>query len=393
MSIADPLPFEGLRVVDISQGISGPYCGTILGLQGADVVKVEPPDGDWVRLLGGGKAGLTALSIASNLGKRSISIDAKHPGGRDLILKMGADADVFIQNFRPGVVDKLGLDYRSLKAVNPRIVYVSITGFGDTGPYVYKPGTDSVLQAFTGIANNNRDESGKPLRLGIPVPDTVTAIYAAQCVGAALFARQRSGAGRHVQLSLAECCAAFQIVPIIDTALFDGKPRPPTNVPTGMFATADGYMAVLTLREDMWAGLCRSLGREDWLTDPRFCDHASRGENAAAINAAVAEIMAARTTAEWTAIFEQHDVLCGEVLDYARFQNHPQIVHMGYFGSLKQEPFHEFKVPYIPGSDRGSPLPAAPRVGEHSRDVLRSFGYEAEAIADLEGAKIVFQGD
>lgn len=385
------LPYQGLSVVDMSQGIAGPYCGAILGLQGANVIKVEPPNGDWVRLLGGGQNGLTALSIASNFGKRSISIDAKKTEGRALIQDMASRADVFIENFRPGVIKKLGLDYETLNDTNPKIIYVSITGFGESGPWVDKPGTDSVLQAFTGMALVNKDDAGTPRRLSIPIPDTVTAMYAAQAVGAALFARHRDGTGRHISLSLAECCAAFQTVPILDEAIFKGKPRPPTNVPTGMFATADGYMAVLTLRDEMWAGLCKGLGRDNWLIDPLFANHVTRGNNAKIINKAVAEILLGKTTQEWIDIFEKNDVLCGEVLDYSRFRDHPQTAHMGYFGPVHQAPFEDLSVPYLPGSARGNPVPPAPRVGEHSRLVLQSLGYTAERIAELENSQIVFQ--
>src|SRR5471032_1127570 len=208
----DERPYAGLNVLDMSQGIAGPYCAALLGQHGANVIKIEPPAGDWIRPLGGGKDGMSALAIANNLGKRSICIDAARSEGRAVILKMAERADVFVENFRPGVMAKLGLDYAAMVAVDPDLIYLSITGFGDSGPDSHKPATDSVVQAMSGMAVTNKDAAGEPRRIGLFVPDTITALYAAQCVGAALYARDRQPArdpgGRHIRLSLAECCAA-----------------------------------------------------------------------------------------------------------------------------------------------------------------------------------------
>ena len=208
--MTDSLPYAGLRVLDISQGLAGPYCAGLLGAQGAEVTKIEPPSGDWIRNAGGGKEGMTSLAIMGSAGKRSACIDATKPEGRALILKMARQADVFVQNFRPGVIERLGFAYDVLSKDNPKLVYVSITGFGGSGPDAKKPATDSVLQAFTGIARINRDADGTPRRIPFLVPDTVTGVYAAQATGAALFAAARTGRGRHVQVSLMDACAALQ---------------------------------------------------------------------------------------------------------------------------------------------------------------------------------------
>jgi crotonobetainyl-CoA:carnitine CoA-transferase CaiB-like acyl-CoA transferase len=245
------------------------------------VVKIEPPAGDWIRLTGGGKDGMSALAIVNNLGKRSICIDAARSEGRAVILKMAERADVFLENFRPGVMAKLGLDYGALAAINPHLVYLSITGFGDTGPNAHKPATDSVAQAMTGMAVANKDAASQPRRIGILVPDTITAPYAAQCAGAALYARDRqtnrSARARQILVSLAECCATFQARPIPDDFLFaDQYNKPPISVPAGVFATRDGHVVLATLRDAMWEGLCRALAREDWLAEPRYATRAAR---------------------------------------------------------------------------------------------------------------------
>lgn len=392
-----PQPYAGLNVLDLSQGIAGPYCAALLGQRGAKVIKVEPPAGDWIRLLGGGKEGMSALAVVNNLGKRSICIDATQPDGRALILKMAQGADVLVENFRPGVMDRLGLDYAALAAANPRLIYVSITGFGDSGPYAHKPATDSVLQAMTGMARVNQDAAGQPRRIGLMVPDTATAMYAAQCVGAALYARdtqpQRGGRGEHLRLSLAECCAAFQAGPILDDYLFAGQFKPPITVPAGVFATRDGHVVLATVRDAMWRGLCRALAREDWLDEPRYATAELRARAGAEINGAVATIVASRDTSAWAALFEQHDVLFAPVQDYAALRADPQIRHMGYFSETDQPPYGKLPLPYAPGSARGAPLPAAPHAGEHTREILVELGFSAEAIDAMQRAGIALPSD
>ena len=386
------LPYQDLQVLDMSQGVAGPSCGAMLGHQGAEVIKVEPPDGDWIRAMGGGRDGLTALAIVNNIGKRSICVDARQTAGRALVEKLAAKADVMIENFRPGVMQKLGLDYEALAKINPALIYLSVTGFGDAGPWVQKPGTDSVLQAFTGMAWLNREDNGTPKRIGMLVPDTISGLYATQAVSAALFARTRTGKGRHLKISLAECCAAFQSAPIIDDALFAGQAKPPVVVPSGVFATADGHMVLVSLRSDMWARLCVALGRESWLQEPRYASNELRGQHAAEINRGVAQTLATRPSKDWIEIIEKADVLCTEVQDYAQLRAHPQMRQMGYFGELPQAPYDTLPLPYLPGTPRHNAPPPAPRAGQHSREILRELGISESAIAELEASNIVVQG-
>lgn len=395
MGDTDERPYAGLNVLDMSQGIAGPYCAALLGRHGANVIKIEPPAGDWIRLMGGGKDGMSALAIVNNLGKRSICIDAAKSEGRALILKMAQRADVFVENFRPGVMAKLGLDYAPLAAINPDLVYVSITGFGESGPEAHKPATDSVVQATSGMAVINKDAAGQPRRIGILVPDNITALYAVQCVGAALYARdkhpKRGTRGKHIGVSLAECCAAFQAGPILDDFLFAGQYKPPITVPAGVFATRDGHVVLATLRDAMWEGLCRALAREDWLAEPRYATSALRGQAAEEINRETANILRHRDTREWALLFEKHDVLFAPVQTYAQLRSDPQMRHMGYFGETDQAPYGRLPMPHTPGTARTGVVPAAPRSGEHSREILAEFGYGAADIAALERAGLVTQ--
>jgi crotonobetainyl-CoA:carnitine CoA-transferase CaiB-like acyl-CoA transferase len=384
--------YAGITVLDMSQGMAGPYCSTLLGQYGANVIKVEPPQGDWIRVMGGGEPGMTPLTVVNNLGKRSICIDAAQSAGRALILKMAERADVFVENNRPGVMTKLGLDYDTLNKINPGLVYLSITGFGDSGPYANKPGTDSVVQAMTGMAVANQDAAGQPRRIGILVPDTITAMYAAQSVSAALFARaKRHGQGRHIRISLVECCVAFQAGHIVDDFLFAGQYKPPITVPAGVFATRDGQIVLVTIRDAMWEGLCRALGRVDWLAEPRYASRPLRAICADEINREVANILRSRATQEWEALFEVHDVLCARVQNYAQLRDDPQIRHMGYFGETDQPPYGKLPMPNIPGTERSAVLPAAPHSGQHSREILAEFGYSAEDIASFEQAGFIKQ--
>ncbi|MEI6724153.1 MAG: CoA transferase, partial [Betaproteobacteria bacterium] len=347
--MTDSLPYAGLRVLDISQGLAGPYCAGLLGAQGAEVTKIEPPSGDWIRNAGGGKEGMTSLAIMGSAGKRSACIDATKPEGRALILKMARQADVFVQNFRPGVIERLGFGYDVLSKDNPKLVYVSITGFGGSGPDAKKPATDSVLQAFTGIARINRDADGTPRRIPFLVPDTVTGVYAAQATGAALFAAARTGRGRHVQVSLMDACAALQTAPILDAALSDGTPPPPPTIPAGIFKTTDGYITVTSMNETMFASLLKVLDIEFLATDPRVAQMAERQKNAPLVNLEVSKRLATGTTAHWIKVLTEADVLCAEAQDYAGFRASPQAVHMGTFLSVDQPPYGPVPLPRMPG--------------------------------------------
>lgn len=385
------LPYAGLRVLDVSQGLAGPYCAGLLGMQGASVIKIEPPAGDWIRTAGGGREGMTALAVMGNPGKRSACIDATKPGGKALLLKMAKNADVFVQNFRPGVIERLGLSYDSLAADNPALVYVSITGFGPSGPEARKPATDSVLQAFTGMANVNRDADGTPRRIPFLVPDTVTGVYAAQAVGGALFARARTGRGRHVQVSLMDACAALQAAPILDALLSDGKPAGPITIPAGIFRTRNGHITVTSLNETMFVALLKVLGLEALGADPRFALQADRRTNAAALNEEVARRLAGEDSEHWLKRLSQADVLCADAVDYAGFVAAPQTVHMGTFCRVDQFPFGMLPLPRVPGGSREWPVGPSPRAGEHTLEILAEAGVPEADCAALLAAGVVRQ--
>jgi crotonobetainyl-CoA:carnitine CoA-transferase CaiB-like acyl-CoA transferase len=376
-------PYAGLIVLDLSQGIAGPYCAALLAQQGADVIKVEPPGGDWIRNAGGGREGMTPLAIAGNLGKRSIAIDAQKPAGRDLILRMAARADVVIENNRPGVIERLGLGYGAVAASNPAVVYVSITGFGPDGPDAQKAGTDSILQSLTGMAHRNRDSDGTPRRMSLLIPDTVTAVYAAQALGAALYARGRDGKGRHLKLSLFESAAAFQAAQIVENRIFAGAAPPPNTVPAGVFRTRDGHLSLSAVTEGHFRAAMRVLGLDAWIEDPRFATPAERKKHAAFVNQEVGRRLAEHTTAHWVEKLAAADALFAEIADYPAFVASPQARHLGVFAALAQAPYGELPVPRMPGADPAWPLRPAPHAGENGEEILRELGLEEQTITEL----------
>ena len=245
MSATDnDLPFEGLKVLDLSQGIAGPYCGMHLARNGADVIKVEPPGaGCWSRLLGKHTGDQTAHSVIVNRAKRSLAIDLKTAEGMDIVQKLAAECDVLIQNYRVGKIDKFKLDYASVQKTNPNIIYLSITGFGAIGPLADQPATDSVMQAFTGLMSINRDVNGAPQRIEMLAIDFSTGLYAFQAVAAALYRKAMKGRGAHIETSLLECALALQEGAMMEHHLQGGAAEP-IGMPVGMFKTKDGFMSV-----------------------------------------------------------------------------------------------------------------------------------------------------
>ena len=379
-------PFKNISVLDLSQGIAGPVCAGILARQGARVVKVEPLAGDWIRATGGSREGMCANAIAGNLNKQGIAIDATKPAGRDALLRLADQADVVVENFRAGVMTRLGLGYEAVCARNPRVVYCSITGFGPSGPLSKKPATDSVLQAYSGMAVANAIAGGIPKRIGLYVPDNISAIYAAQVISAALFERCSSNQGRHVEVSLAECCAAFQSGPMIDTFLYpDPASRTAILAPAGEFRTSDGWIVVSCMSAAMFARIARTVNREEWLADQRFIENDARKKYMKQINAALAEALTHDTTANWVRKLEAADVLVSPVNDYLTLREDEQAQHSGYLATVEQAPYGTLNVPNLPAADRN--VRPAPRLGEHTRAVLRDAGF---ADADIDA--LIAQG-
>jgi crotonobetainyl-CoA:carnitine CoA-transferase CaiB-like acyl-CoA transferase len=384
--------YAGLRILDVSQGFAGPYCGAILARNGATVIKVEPPAGDWSRGIGGAINGHTAFSLIPNIGKRAICIDGTSADGKALLLRLAKEADVVIQNFRPGVVERLGIADSQLRPDNPNLIYLSVLGFG-AGPYANRPATDTIVQGFTGMMVMNRDSQGTPRRIGMLAVDTAAGIYAAQQVGAALYSRLAGRGGRHIRVSLVEVAAAFQAMPIIDQAMHRDRPSPPLSVPIGTFATSDGHINLSCVSTAMFHGICRAIGQTEWISDPRFKTEAGRLEHAAEITAAVTKMLAAQPSAHWIDAFEEQDVLCGPVQDYEAFLNDEHVRQSGLAATLSGGGFEGLPLMQLPGTALANArVPASPAIGEHTREILQEHGYSDTDIENLIRAKTVMDG-
>jgi crotonobetainyl-CoA:carnitine CoA-transferase CaiB-like acyl-CoA transferase len=391
-----PGPLTGYRIVDLTSNVAGPLATMILADQGADVIKIEAPDGgDATRAGGSRRAGFTASFLNNNRNKRSVVLDLKTAGGREAVLRLAAGADVFVQNFRPGVADRLGVGEEPIRAVSPKIVYVSISGFGEKGPYAEKPAYDPVIQGFSGLTTVQAgSDDARPRLLRTILPDKLTAITASQAITAALLARERTGEGQHVRLSMLEAVLAFLWASDMSGQTFVGdeparqEPAPAFDL---IYETADGYMTVAALTDRQWAGLARVVGRPEWLEDERFKTPALRQKNIDARLQLTQEALMVRPAAEWLEALTAADVPCGPVLTRNQVIRHPQVAALGLVvetehpraGRLRQTRPAARYSRTSPEIRRG-----APALGEHTQEILAELGYSAREIAELSPEKV-----
>ncbi len=392
-----PGPLEGVRVVDVTTMISGPVATRILADQGADVVKVEAPGvGDLVRHMGATKNGMSSTFATSNRNKRSIVIDLKREEGRAVLLRLIENADVFVQNFRPGAVERMGIGENVLRRTRPDLIYVSISGFGETGPYAHKRVYDPIVQALSGLAAIQADRaSGRPRMMRLIVPDKLTAITAAQAITAALFGRARTSKGQHLRLSMLDATVEFHWPEGMAGHTWIGRgvgTRGARYAQDLVFETADGFITAGAVSDVEWEGLCRAIDRLDWLEDERFATPAGRVANAGKRLTLLQDVLATKTSAQWLERLEAEDVPCAPVLDRGELIEHPQIVENGLVvesdhpigGRMRQaRPAARFD-----GEKTEIRLPA-PSFGEHTDEVLLEAGVDATEISELRAAGII----
>jgi crotonobetainyl-CoA:carnitine CoA-transferase CaiB-like acyl-CoA transferase len=380
-------PFKGLKVIDLSQGIAGPYCGMLLAQYGADVIKVEGNgDGDWSRVLGVRYGDHSAFSIIGNLGKRSVAIDLKNDEGKAVLWRLIEGADVFIEGFRPGVIKRLGFDYEAVSAREPRIVYLSISGFGQSGPLVGRPAMDPVLQAFSGLTGENHGEDGIPHRVPTIPVDMVTALYSFQAMSSALYARRDEPRGRYLDSSLMQGAAGMQAIRMMSSLLEGGVVRPGGS-PAGIFRTADGWISVTTILDRDWFALCEAIDRPDLAAQERFKKVADRHAQDEELMSMLRSLLITQTTAHWSQRLAKANVMHERVNRYADFVKEPQAIETGLFSWLSQPGLNRtVPVANLPGMARfedGTPAATAPTVGQHTAEVLGECGYDAAQIAGL----------
>ena len=386
-------PLAGVRVIDLTTVISGPVCTMLLADQGADVIKIEPPGGDIARRTAG-TGEFTAMFVSSNRGKRSIALDLKQPAAIDVVHRLVASADVLVQNFRPGTMERLGLDEPTMRGLNPRLVYVSISGVGETGPYAKKRVYDPIIQSLSGLADVQADQAtGRPRMVRTIVADKTTAVHAAQAVCAALFARERSGVGQHVRLSMLDTMVAF-IWPEAMTQYTvigrEGAGINPTARPDLIYATQDGYITVGSVSDAEWRGLAGVIGKPEWIDDPRFRSPAQRSVNAAERITLVGEILSTNTSQYWLERLDAADVPCAPVLARSQVAADPQVVHNGLIETLNQPGMGALRQPRPAARFERTPATIsgpAPAIGEHTEEILSELGFSADAIAALKASQ------
>lgn len=368
-------PLQGLTVLDFGQGVAGPYCGQLLADNGADVIKIEPPRGDWSRTMG--ENGGVYLSVNRN--KRGICLDLRDPGAQRVVQQAARGADIIIESFRPGVMDKLGLGYEQVRAVNSGIVYCSVTGFGDSGPNVRLPAGDSIMQAYGGLMSIIGEREGQPLRVGNMVSDMLAGMNAFSGVLMAVLSRHQCGAGQHIQVSLLDSIIAFQGPPLTEYLLSGKLPERQGNdhpliAPSGTIRTQDGYIS-FTVFDHQWPGFCEQLQLAHLLTDARFATSAQRQRHREALKGALEPLFASKTSEQWLTQLRSIDILCAPVNDYASVVADPQVQHNGLIRHVAHE--NGKTLPMIANPVRShhrqtDPRPA-PRLGEHNVEVLTSM--------------------
>ena len=369
-------PYKDLKILDISQGFAGPYCAGIFALYGADVTKVEPPEGDWVRHIGTRFGDHTALSIVANRAKHSICLNLKKDESRELVLEMARDADVMVESFRPGVAARLGIGYEAVKEVSPKIIYVAVSGFGQKGPYAQRPGSDTVIQSFSGLCSVNRGPDSTPHRVGALIPDTTTGIYAFQAAAAALAGRDDEDQGIFIDANLSQTVSAFLAPKIIEYHLEGGTPRL-LNAPAGSYETANGYVGLALVKEQQFKSICECLGVPELVDDPRYENFETRAQHMDTLGPVIVEQLKKRTSEEWVKMFREHDILADKMYDFGDWLADEHVQETNMAPTIKVETVGTFPFPTIPGmfpDENDTTNQPPPQVGQHGREVLTKLG-------------------
>jgi len=390
---------DGLRVLDLSRVIAGPYCATFMADLGADVVKVERPGrGDDLRAWRGD--GMSAVYAAINRNKRCVAVDLQHPEGARLVFELARRADVVVENFLPGVADRLGLGYTAVSAANPPVVYASVTGFGQTGPHARRAGYNTIAQGMSGLMALTGQPGDPPTKVGGSVADLAAAFLAFGAVNAALIHRFRTGQGQHLDVSLV--ASTLALLPDPAAHYFDSGKRPirvgnrnPNLTPAEAFRTKDGWVQVVVMNPDQYGRFCRVLGDDTLATDPKFATNDTRLAHHDELKARVEAALAAATAAEWVTRFEAAQVAAGPIYEFDEVFEDPQVKHLGLVAEVDQPGYGKAKMLAFPV--RASATPArirrpAPLLGEHTAEVLGELGLAKAEIERLAAAGVIALG-
>lgn len=385
-------PLDGVRVLDLTSVLSGPYCTRILGDMGADVIKVESPKGDITRRIGPKRhKNMAAVFLNCNRNKRSIVLDLKTDAGRAALLRIAAQCDVFVHNMRPQAIAKLGLSYEAVKEVNPRIVYAGIYGYRADGPLGNKPAYDDIIQGASGIASLQAHMSGEPTYVASDIADKITGIVASGAVIAALYHRERTGEGQFVEIPMFETMVSFSALEHLYGFVFEPPlgnayyPRA-TSSHRKPYRTKDGYICPVIYLDKHWTKFFELSGCPELMTDPRFADIEARTQHIDQLYQIVEELLATRTTAEWLEIFEQADIPVSVLHTIEDLVNDPHLAHSEFFKVVRHPTegwIRQTDVPVRFSKGDAGIRRLAPRLGEHSVEILTEFGFTPSEVAFL----------
>lgn len=387
----------GIRVLELANFMAGPFCGMLLADMGAEVIKVENPKvGDYTRttppFVGGESAGFLAL----NRNKKSVTLNLKAPEGRALFLELARTADVVLENFRPGTMTDLGIDYEAVRAVRPDVIYCSASGFGQTGPYSQRPGFDLILQGLSGLMSITGEPDGAPVKVGVPIADLTCALFATYAILAAYIARQKTGQGQYIDLSLFESAVALGVW---ETSSYFATGEVPGRLgsahrvaaPYQAFRTKDGYITLGAQTPNQWPKLCELIGRPELEHDPRFATNADRKANEHALAEIIESVLVTRESAHWLRLFEPH-FPCGVLNTYDKVLADPHLQARGFIiemehpaaGTVRSTGF----VPKLSGTPARVYRPA-PTLGQHNAEILGQLGHDAAEVERLRAAGVL----
>ena len=400
---ADDLPLKGHRVLDLSRILAGPYCTMILGDQGAEVIKVERPgSGDDTRTWGPPFAGgESAYYLCCNRNKKSIVIDLQNPAGQELVRELAKASDVLVENFTPGLTKRLGLDYETIRKINPRLVYCSISAYGQDGPYRDRPGYDMVLSAVGGLMWITGERNGNPCKVGVAITDVLTGVYASGAITSALLWRERSGRGQYLDISLLDVQVSG-LANIASNYLVAGKEATrwgtahESIVPYQVFQTKDRPIAIAVANQKLWISFCKAVGRDGWLHDPRFESNPRRVENRDVLLPLIDRLFSQKTCEEWMDLLVGAAIPCGPVNDMQHLFADPQVRHRNMIAEIPHPTIGTLHLTGIPvkcSETRGKIRLHPPLLGEHTDEVLvEALGYSYEQIEALKEQGTIVSG-
>ncbi len=384
-------PLDKIKIIDLTRFVAGPFCTQLLADMGAEVIKIESQDrGDETRYQGAVVKGESRYFVGLNRNKKSLTLDLKKEEGKGILRRLVREADVVIENFRPGVMRSLGFDYESLSKINPRIIYCGISGFGKDGPYAQRPAFDFIAQGLSGFMSITGFPDREPVRTGIPISDSIAGLYAAYGILAAWIARQTTGRGQEIQISLVDAMVSVLSYLSAEYLAVGKAPQRfgndhPVICPYGTFQASDGYINIAPSGQPMWERLARSLGLEDLIHDARFETNALRVQNRQELNRRVNEITCRKTMTEWIEFLNKEGVPCGPINNIAQALEDPQIRHQKMVLEVEQ-PTGKVRILGFPVKMTETPAAIqrpSPQLGEHTGEILADLGFSRDQIQEF----------